>query len=310
MLRILDLLLVAASSVLAQRVAPVGWPFQAQAIPTLDKGHLIYVTHATYVEVYDREGVRMLQADLRNAAGVPVARVLSAAIDNDERVVATVMVMLPQGGRGGVIVWFDRSGKQAYTTQTGSFIPVQVCFDQNNEVWVFGSQRDESDWATEAKEYSPIRKYSRSGKEEGRFLLRSTFPGWAPPFEIVNGFLRVQAARGRIGALLYPFHAGLQPQWIEIDLQGRLLGRWAVGKHDGGLAYTEQGRLFKKTWASKPHAPQLAELERSSGKWLSVEYPAEIPGQNFRGGLLLGADGNQLVFSDNVAGQLLWVDAK
>ncbi len=308
MLRIIDLLLVAASSVLAQRVTPVGLPFQGQPIPTLDKGHLIYINHATYMEVYDREGFRMFQADIRNAVGLPVVRVLSAAIDNEESVVATVMVTLPQGGRGGVLVWFDRSGKQAHTTQTGSFIPVQVCFDQNNELWVFGS--DESDRAPNEKEYSPIRKYSRSGNEEGRFLSRSTFPGWAPPFDIVNGFRRVQAARDRIGALLYPGHAGLQPQWIEIDLQGKLLGRWIVGKHDGGLAYTEEGRLFKKTWGSKPPAPQLAELERSSGKWLSVEYPAEIPGQHFREGLLLGADRNQLVFSDQSAGQLLWVDAR
>ena len=306
MLRIIGLLLVVASSVLAQRVTPVGLPFQGQPIPTLDKGHLSYVSHGTYIEVYDREGFRMFQADIRNAAGLPVVRVLSTAIDSDERVVATVIVTLPQGGYGGVLVWFDRSGKQTHTTQTGSFKPMQVCFDQNDELWVFGS--DESERAPNEKEYSPIRKYSRSGDEQGRFLSRSTFPGWAPPFDIVNGFHRVQAARGRIGALLYPFHAGLQPQWIEIGLQGKLLGRWMVGKHDGGLAYTEEGRLFKKTLGSR--APQLAELERSSGKWLSVEYPAEIPGQNFRNGLLLGADRNQLVFSDWHAGQLLWVDAR
>jgi hypothetical protein len=309
MRRILLVLLVVALPGLAEKVVYSG-RWGGDTVPILDKGHVIYLTRPNHVEVFDRDGLRLFQAVVLNSDGSSVGGILSAAVDSDETVAVTASVVLPQGGYGGVIVWFDRSGKQVRITDTGRFVPAHVCFDQNHFLWVFGWQRDEADWGMEAKQYSPVRKFSRNGTEEGRYLLRSTFPGWAAPFETSMGFWRVQAARDRIGALLYPGDAGLEPQWIEIDLDGKLIGRWVVGQRNGGMAYTEDGRLYKKNWYPKTDAPQLEVLERSSGKWGSVEYPVEAPGQTFHMGLLLGSDGNQLVFSNHGGGQLLWVDAR
>jgi len=38
----------------------------------------------------------------------------------------------------------------------------------------------------------------------------------------------MQAASDRIGMMTYPGLIGNNPTWVELDLQGKLLGRWEV----------------------------------------------------------------------------------
>src|SRR6202035_4037854 len=129
-------------------------------------------------------------------AGRSIGSILSAAIDSDETVAVTAARDVPRGYAGGVML-FSPSGERFRIIETGRFMPRHVTFDQNHYLWVFGWQWDEDDWVLEDRnDYPIVRNFSRGGSEEGRLLLRKTFPGWT------DGVYLFQAAKDRIGMLI------------------------------------------------------------------------------------------------------------
>lgn len=265
---------------------PCGFPCQIG----FDNGHLIYLTEPNHIEVFDRDGLSLFQALVLDPSGRSAGSVSSAAINVDDTVAVTAAWPLAQSYGGGIIL-FDRSGKQTRIIETGRFMPLRDCFDQNGYIWVFGWQRDADDPAVADKnDYAIARKYSIDGKEEGRYLMRKTFPAWS------DGIVQVHAANGRIGLLVDPPHAGEDAQWIEIDLKGKLLGRWHLGTVAGGVAYTDDGQLFSMIRDAETAQYSLAVFDRDSADWVPVEYSLETADHTLRYGTLLGSDGEALVF--------------
>lgn len=166
-----------------------------------------------------------------------------------------------------------------------------------------------------------VRKYSSDGKLIGSFLARSLFPPGLPPAGTAVGWIR--ASHDRIGMMVYPGQIANNPEWIELDLEGNLMGRWKLGPqftadpvtHNetyslGAFAFTSDGRLFAQTNtcpALYHCSDRLVLLDRDTSAWKAV---ADNPVDGSH--LLLAADGNDLVVWDrsqsNTGGvQLQWV---
>ena len=82
-------------------------------------------------------------------------------------------------------------------------------------------------------------------------------------------------------------------QWIEVDLKGKVLGRWEVGAEWAPEAFTQSGTLYTQD------GDAVLMFDRSTKAWRRV---ADTPA-----GFLLGADGDSLVFEVRGTSRLRWV---
>lgn len=294
---------LAAVAASAETVVFAGRSFGAEPIPIVDKGQLIFLSSPNHIEVYDRNGLLRFHAPVADEADRPVAGLNSAAVDAEGNVAITAVLTTGRGSAGGIVI-LDPAGNRKRVLTTDRFRPTYVCFAPQGDLWVFGWQKDADDPSREdRKDYAQVWRFSRDGREAGKYLPRSEFPGWAAPFGPGRGFWRVQALQDRIGAFIYPNHSGLEPQWIEMGVDGKLIGRWAIGEMpNGGFAYTSDARLFSKAWRENGQVPMLRTFDRSTGAWVPIRHP-ENP--EFARGLLLGSDGEDLVFASPWGNQLL-----
>lgn len=290
-------------------------------VPGFDKGYLFELKPtANYppdgLAVFDPAGRRAFQVDIIAPDGSPGHLNGNAdrlAADSD----GTILVPIYYGGyggnghvKGGGIVVLNGEGRQVRFVDTGRFLPDAACFGQDHSIWVMGRQytplRDgDPQDHVERGDYNLVRKYSPDGKLLGSFLARSLFPRGLSPS--AAGWMR--ASNDRIGVMTYPGDVSNNPEWIELDSNGKLMGRWKLGPRStvdpdthhimsslGGFAFTLDGRLFaqlKKCVEPLQCSYQVMLLDRGSSTWKSVDGGAVDP---FR--YLMAANGNSLVFVD------------
>ena len=83
--------------------------------------------------------------------------------------------------------------------------------------------------------------------------------------------------------------------WIEVDLKGKVLGRWEVGAELHPQAFTQSGALYTQD------GDAVLMFDRSMEAWRRVSGTAA--------GHLLGAEGDNLVFEAKGTSTLRWVRA-
>ena len=259
-------------------------------VPTFDQGYLLF-THlmgGPGFEVFGPDGLLRFFTSVDNPHG---ASVTSVAADSDGSVAAGFAFLGQQGISGG-IAYFDSFGKQTQFVDTGKYMPAHVCFDRNHSLWTFGWQRDPATDYDETRDYMMFRKYS-DGKETGRYGPRSIVRGRTPGYASL-GLWRLRVADDRVGAIADTGETSSEKRmWIELGLDGHVIGTWPMGRDlHGGLAFTSSARLCRQIPAGKAKMPALECLDRDTGSWKHAG-DAPVPG------LLLGADGDELVFSRN-----------
>ena len=265
-------------------------------VPTFDKGYLL-VYNFEKIDVYAPDGSPLysVSAEVPNAK---IANIQNAATDVDGTMAGAVYYARERA-RGGGIVLFDRSGKQTRFFDTGKYWPTQVCFAPDHTIWTLGWQGPETSGPHD--DYFVLRNYSQDGQELGAFLPRSTFEPESDPVGPMIGGWRLRIMNNRIGAVFYggmilgPRHKSRPMQWIEVDLKGKLLGRWEVGAEWPPEAFTQSGALYTHS------GDAVLVFDRSTKAWRPV---AGTPA-----GFLLGADGNSLVFEVRGTSRLRWVPA-
>jgi hypothetical protein len=265
-----------------------GRGYRSDTVPTFEQGYLLFKVRTGGFEVFGPDGVRRFFAVVENPAG---STVMSLAADSDGSIAVGLAFPGPQGFNGG-IAYFDPSGKQTRFVDTGKYRPAHICFDRDHSLWTFGEQRDSSNDSEERSDYMMFRKYSVDGKETGRYGPRSIVPwrGLTPGGPSIGPWI-LRVVDDRVGALAESGNSDLTHQvWIELGLDGHLIGTWATGKDLlGGLAFTSDARLCRQT-PRKP-MPRIQCLDRDTGVWKDAgEAPVS--------GVLLGAQGDELVFSD------------
>lgn len=91
--------------------------------------------------------------------------------------------------------------------------------------------------------------------------------------------------------LRYPGQTSQFPEWVELDLQGNLTGRWKIGEwNGGGYGYTADRQLYSYPYNRDLKRGELKVFDRATSSWKPVENGPNVSG------FLLGADGNSLVF--------------
>jgi hypothetical protein len=280
-----------------EKTVTFGRGFQNTTMPAFDRGYLLFDTPLSgNLEIWGPDGQQRFFTTVENPPG---ASVYSLAVDSDGSVAAGLMFDGPQGVVGG-IAYFDRSGKQTRLVETGKYMPVHVCFDGNHSLWTFGWQRNPLVDRQDRHDYMMFRKYSHDGSETGRFGKRSILPGEGlAPGGTSLGSWRIRAADDRVGALAYSGKTSGNLSWIELGLDGHLIGQWPLGEHSyGGYAFTGDARLCRQV---NGDTPKIECFDRSAAAWKSA---GDAPIR----GVLLGAQKDELVFSqDEGMIQLWWV---
>lgn len=246
-------------------------------LPTFDRGYLLAYEGAGRMSVYGPSGDLLFHA----VATVPAAKtvlVQNAAADVDGTVVAAVEYVTDHQHRGGLAL-FGPAGEQKHFFYTGEYLPVDVDFGPDHSVWTAGWTGPDRE--SDPSDYSVVRNYSREGMLLGEFLPRSTFDPKPDPLGPIVGGWRLRVTNRSVGAAFYVASPRDKIQWVELDLKGKILGRWNLPPKDIS-AYTDDGTVY----ARDPTG--LSVLDHTSGAWRSV--PA------MSGGTLLGADGDYLVY--------------
>ena len=275
----------------------------SNVVPTLDKGYLIEYPGVPSADVtlVRPDGTLAYTARVvpPDGAGVIVG---NGAVDRDGTLAVGVGYEGPDGFAGG-IAWFDSGGKQIRFVSTGRYVPSQLSFGADRSLWAIGGQRDAVlRHHADSQDYMIFRKYSPEGKEVGAYLPRSAFPRGLEPGSCGHGSWHLRVAKDRVGALMRSGKTSLNPEWVELDLSGNLIGRWNVDSLTRlqGEAFTESGNLYALVCQEDNFT--LRVLNRKTGGFDAVDF--DVPSGL---GFLLGADGDNLVFHFQTPGRFRWV---
>jgi len=261
-------------------------------VPSFDHGYLAVFEAIDKISIYAPDGSFAFSIHPSHGGGT----VFSVAMDAD----GTVAVTNDHGSekeRSGIVV-LDRTGAEKAYFTTGDFRPQHICFAPDHSIWAAGvPQRDPTN---ESPDFPILRHYSRDGKELGAFLPRSSFepsPKNSPPAGGRLGHWNLRAANNRVGLhLSYPgIETGVR-LWLEVGLDGKELGRWSIPATFNPAAFTESGQVFGETQNGG-----VGHLDRETGQWSVTAAPSY--------GRLVGADGDNLVFSLSNPGLLRYVAA-
>jgi hypothetical protein len=224
---------------------------------------------------------------------------ISVAVDSDAT--SAIVYWFEQGTRAGIAI-LDKAGNQLRVIETQPYRPAQVCFAPDHSIWTLGDQ-----WKINlrpAEDFMVFHHYSRNGKLLGSFVPRSALPIWegmgvdqvVAPF--VGGW-RLRASQDRIGAAFY-LGAG-KHAWVELDLQGALLGQWIYSNSPGEsimpAAFTSDGQLFG-THSIEGNRVGISVFDKPTSSWRPATW---LPN-----GSLRGADGMRLVYQNG--DQLRWIN--
>jgi len=295
-------------------------------LPTFDRGYLIFLNPWTpVVDVFGPNGVLLHSTAVSaphaiSTPNAPQVYVHGAAIDEDGTLavaLAYTSALNPVAGRppiySGGIAFLDRTGRQTRFIDTGVYETSGLCFAPDHSLWTFGWQRDAEKKGELLTDYLMFRKYSPEGTQVGAYVSRSLFPAGLPPGSGFRGLWSLRIANDRIGARAYSGNDGRKLEWIELDLEGHLLGHWPLGPSRYTLGYTSDHTLYGSGWDIELQKIRLSVFNRKTSSWDSKEildaaYPDHDDGVN----ILLGADADGLVFSgkDNGRGvPLKWFSA-
>jgi hypothetical protein len=143
-----------------------------------------------------------------------------------------------------------------------------------------------------------VRKYQPDGKEAGAYLPRSLFPPGLEPASQGFQWNSITVAHDRIGLWAVSGTRGTETEWVELDLNGNLSGRWRLDQfgHHPKLAFTRDDSFFVQVWDDKTGTQQFYTLDRASSEWRAIDTAPS--------GWLEGTDGDALVFSDEGLGPM------
>jgi hypothetical protein len=143
-----------------------------------------------------------------------------------------------------------------------------------------------------------LRHYSAAGKEMAAFLPRSLFPKGMEPGGAQRQEQRIHVMPDHIGLVAFSGDTGDKQEWVEVDLNGNVLGRWRIdGQQFARVTPTSDGNVY--AWERDPKTQKyiVVRLNRATSTWQPVATGAK--------GELYGADGEQLIFGSWPKGVML-----
>ncbi len=255
------------------------------AVPGFSNGYLFLVdrTPHNHFTLYAPDGRYMFDRYVQPDFGPAV---LSVAVDSNGTVAAGWNDSAV--GRTGIDL-MDAGGKLVGSFDTGAYLPNSIAFAEDHTIWSFGWQRDPTRPGHPASNYLAVRHYSTDGQQLGAYLPRSLFVGGMEPACWNWQEQGIYVTADRIGLLACSGQNMGNPEWVELDPNGKLTGRWRFGSFHRRVALTTDGHVYAQETVAGPQLGQVFALDRASGTFQLVALKVN--------GRLDGADGNQLVFS-------------
>jgi hypothetical protein len=204
----------------------------------------------------------------------------------------------------GGIDLFDASGVLMRTIQTGRYRPTRLSFAEDHSLWTLGYQtRAAHPEMWDDSDYMIVRKFLPGGQQAGAYLPRSLFPHGLPPGEEPWQWSNcITVAHDRVGLWVISGMNSDKTEWVELDLDGNLTGRWRLDpfSYELRVAFTSDGHVFVQHANLDPQSHgvtySLLTLDRTSSTWQPV--------QSAPGGRLVSADGDALIFADRSSGPI------
>jgi hypothetical protein len=278
-----------------------------QVVPLFQNGYLIYLHRPNRLQVFRPDTQLAYEYEVPCPSPQGNCSVTSVTVTRKGIVALGIAYPSPTAYASG-IRFVDQAGKEIRFVETGRYVPGQLAFDKNDNLWSIGWERDKWINGRESEEaYNLVRKYSADGKLIGEYLPKTLWESKHNPYVEGRGYWKMYAADDRIGVVVNENFDKRIAEWVEWDLNGTLLQRIPLRDDISSLgrAFCGNGKLYAQfRVAERANQSELRVLEGKTGKWLLVR--ANLPEQVV--GYLLGADGDQLVY--RVAGggnlRLVW----
>lgn len=198
------------------------------------------------------------------------------------------------GQEKGRIDLLDATGKAARTIDTGSYNPTHLTFAPDHSIWAVGYLYP----CEPSVDFNVVRHYARTGEKLGEAVPWSQIAADNNAYTALQPFdggRGIFSASGRIGFITLASSG--HGKWIELTFSGDLLGQYDLGSYGRKafwpLAITTGGSVYGRISEDGSFAG-YGLLNKSEATWSRVTgYPA---------GKLIGADGENLVFSRNNGG--------
>ena len=252
--------------------------------PGFDNGYLIIYDTGGRITLRPPNGAPAITVSaVEPVAGVPMSH---AAVDTDGFIATTVNRRSIWG-----IALFRPDGRQERFIATTPFAPTAIRFGPDHTLWTAVDLRNLT--STPEPDYATVRNYSRDGRLVGGYLPRNVFDTDALLTSGQFGMALLHVAGGRIGILLRSATRGGKAHWLEMDLSGKVTGRWDLEEY---LVFgvTSSGSVY----GSDRPGTGFAVFDRTTTKWNPVSIPSR--------GHPLGVDGDRLVFLDP-SGLAQWI---
>jgi hypothetical protein len=278
---------LAASGPARETVSPA---ILGRLMPAFYNGYLYSVQPSHILNLFDPDGRARLTLAIPGHGNGKV-NVQSVAIDADGSL-AVSWFDPPSAG----IDLRDPLGSLIGNIDTGTYIATHLSFDNNHALWALG-------WKfiagprEDPQDYKILRKYSPEGQETGAYLARSLFAPGLPPGMREWQARRIYATADRVGLEVVSGNTGRHREWVELDLNGELTGRWKLDPSDQfpGTALADNGQVYVHRYDREAKTWRVFRLNRASSTWQAVASPnAE----------LYGVDRDQLVFAQWPDGQM------
>jgi hypothetical protein len=258
--------------------------FIENLMPALYNGYLYTIRPRHVLTLFAPDGHQMLTLPL---IGNDTVSILNVAIDSD-----TTLALSRRDEAGAAIELRDAFGNLLQSINTGRYIPAHVAFGEDHTIWSLGWQTDATKLLyPDRQDYMILRHYSRDGKEIGAYLPRSLFPVGLEPGRIGWQSRAITITGDRIGVQVYSGNPGNKMEWVELNLDGKLTGRWRLDDvaQGGAIAFTSDDHAYLPHFdlATKTH--QVLKLNHATSTWEKVPSPPRR---------LYGSDGDQLVFAE------------
>jgi len=267
-------------------------------LPGFDHGHLFFVDHpSNSVRLFAPDGHLLTGFESHPGVGRPAS--ISSLVVDPAGTIATAWTSGPDGC--GVDL-HDFRGTLIGSFSTGTYCQVGLWFAEDHTLWSFGSEYF-TRFSPPSPSFLTVRHYSLSGQQLAAFLPKSEFPEVAMVAYCCAWEAKIQVTRDRIGinAVTGP-NSGVK-QWVEMDLNGNVTGRWPIPGHVQGLTpvLTSDGQVYLSRIVPDAKAIRTFRLNRTQSTWDSVALPD---------GSVWGVDGTRLVFAQWTTGAmaLRWFD--
>ena len=255
-------------------------------LPGFYNGYLFYCQPSHVLTLFAPDGRLILTLPIQGH-GNGDAQILSVAIESDTTL-AIAWIDFPNAG----IDIRDFYGNVIRTIDTGRYIPSHLAFGEDHSLWSLGWQRKASTKTSVAdrQDYSILRKYSPDGKEIGAYLPRSLFPAGLEPGMDQWQIRQITVTGDRVGIEAISGSVGNQREWVELDLDGNLKGRWRLDPTDEfiGVAFTADNQAYVQRRDREAKVYRVLKLNRATSAWEPVDASNVT---------LYGSDGDKLVFA-------------